>query len=115
MKRKAKARRKGGLRLGGQRAASALEHAKQPLLFKGPQGYVCYGVAGITDGFAQGGLTQRAIGQDNRLPLAVGSGHFFDVKLASDHIADMRLAHAAHHTVNFQGGFNHGRQLLSKQ
>ena len=89
--------------------ASPFQEAEQDLLFlSGARAHCGDLIAGLRDRLTQRRLVQPAFREDDRLSLAVGGGDLPDRKPGANDVADMRLAHSAHHAADVYRCFSHG-------
>ena len=89
--------------------ASPFQEAEQAFLFlSGARAHCGDLIAGLRDRLTQRRLAQPAFREDDRLSLAVGGGDLPDRKPGANDVADMRLAHSAHHAADVYRCFSHG-------
>lgn len=89
--------------------ASPFQEAEQAFLFlSGARAHRSDLIAGLRDRLTQRRLVQPAFREDDRLSLAVGGGDLPDRKPGANDVADMRLAHSAHHAADVYRCFSHG-------
>ena len=90
-----------------------LQETEQAVLVVGLARHRDEVVAGLTDDLAQLHLVDGLFADDIGLALGMGGGDLLHGKGIADGVVDVRFTHPAHHTVDPDFRFIHGKLLLS--